>query len=436
MKKQILILSFIVLLGGAGAWNFLKAPVDTQPPPVTSVPQTVPVHTPEASSSDEPVAAPSASAHVPNSSENPSAAEAMPAGDAPIVYIDEKPYPLRTYKPLVLPNDPSADQWWVTQTGLDKAWDIPRGSGETVLAIIDTGFGLKHEEFANRWHTNSGESGITATEDPSSLNCTGRSLPISAACNLIDDNGDSVVDNETGTAIYENPSRLNCTDQGKLLDKSCNRVDDEGNGFVDDTTGWDFINYDNSVQAGELNPTGSGTTHGTLVAGVAAATGNNAKGIAGVDWGTKIMPLQALDDDSYGDTRSVGRAINYAVKQGVDVISLSLGSDSPDPYVETAVQAATAAGILVLAASGNDGCDCISYPARYSEVIAVGALNTSSLPASFSSFGAGLDILAPGTSITTSTWSNTNPTSAYASGVSGTSFATPLAAGLATRLLS
>lgn len=352
------------------------------------------------------------------------------------VIINNKEYPLRTYSMLLTPNDPYASQWTETNAKLTQAWDTPRGARETVLAVIDTGFSLNHEEFAGRWYINPGESGVAVSELPSALNCSDRALPLTASCNLIDDDYDGTVDNETGAVTYQNPSRLNCTAQSRALDKSCNQIDDDANGHIDDVSGWDFINNDNLAQAGELNPSGSGTQHGTMVAGVAAATGNNAKGIAGVDWGTKILPIQALDDDSYGDTLSVGRAIYYAISQNVDVISISLGSVYPDPYVQEAVQAAIAEGIVVVAASGNDGCDCMVYPANYPEVLAVGALNTLSQRASFSSYGQNLDILAPGTSVTSSTWTAINPTSAYASGLNGTSFATPMVGGLLTRMLS
>lgn len=350
--------------------------------------------------------------------------------------INNKSYPIQRYQTLMAVNDPYAGQWWESNAKLPAMWDIPRGNHETILAVIDTGVALQHEEFSNRWYTNQGESGATNSEAPSSLNCTDRSLPLSASCNLIDDDFDNIVDNETGGATYQNPSRLNCTDQGKPLDKSCNRLDDEGNGYVDDIHGWDFIDYDNLPQAGELNPNGSGTTHGTLVAGMAAASGNNGKGIAGVDWGTKILPVQALDDDGYGDSWSVHRAILYAVSQGADVINLSLGSTQPDSLVREAVRSALAAGVTVVAASGNDGCDCMVYPAHYPEVVAVGALGSNSLRASFSSYGQDLDVMAPGAQLTSSTWNKANPTSAYASNANGTSFAAPIVSGLMTRLLS
>lgn len=347
-----------------------------------------------------------------------------------------KTYPLLEYKTMAIPNDPNANQWWVGNSNLDDAWDIPRGANETVLAIIDTGFALGHEEFAGRWYQHPGETGAAASENPSSLNCTDRTLALSASCNLIDDDFDGVIDNETGAAAYENPSRLNCTAQSRPLTKDCNRTDDDGNGLVDDTSGWDFINNDNSPQAGELNSNGDGTDHGTLVAGIAAATGGNGTGIAGADWGTKILPIQAMDDDGYGDTLSVGRSILYAVDRGADVISISLGTAASDQFVLETIEEAIEAGVTVVAAAGNDGCDCMVYPARYPEVIGVGALDTSNSYAGFSSYGTSLDILAPGTSMTSPTFTAANQTSAYASGINGTSFATPLTAGLLTTLLS
>lgn len=364
----------------------------------------------------------------------PIASESHPS--TPTAVINGTEYPLRLYKPVETPNDPLAGQWGAVQAQLPQAWEIPRGNNSTLLAVIDTGFALQHEEFAGRWHSNDGETGAASSEAASLLNCADRSLALDANCNLVDDNHDGTVDNETGAVSYQNPSQLNCTDRSSALAKSCNRIDDDANGLVDDVSGWDFINGDPSPQAGQLHPSGTGTTHGTKVAGLAAATGNNNVGIAGVDWGTTILPIQALDDDSYGDTRSVGNAINYAVAEGADVISISLGTTLPDAYVEQAVRAATAAGVVVVAAAGNDGCDCMVYPANYPETIAVGALDASNQRASFSSYGRNLDVLAPGSNMTSATWNSTNQSSLYVSGIGGTSFATPMVSGMITRLLS
>ena len=352
------------------------------------------------------------------------------------IAIDNKTYPVQTYQALSLPNDPLADQSWVTNSNLSNAWAIVPGSYQTTLAVIDTGFALNHEEFQNRWYQNSGEVGPVTTEAPSKLNCTARGLALDYSCNLVDDTVDGVVDNESGAAPYENKSQLNCTARSLPLDKSCNRIDDDGNSYVDDVTGWDMVNQDNSPQAGELSPAGTGTVHGTMVSGVAAASGNNGKGIAGANWNTKILPIQALDDDSYGDTYTVGKAIYYAINRNVDVINVSLGSSADDPYVRQAVEAATAAGILVVASSGNDGCDCVAYPAHYPEVLAVGATDETNTIAGFSSYGTSVDMVAPGTNFTVPSWSQSNPTARYVTGVSGTSFSSPLVAGLAASLKS
>jgi hypothetical protein len=340
-----------------------------------------------------------------------------------------KTFPLRTYKTLGA-NDPNATQWWTTSTGLNSAWDIGPGTNQTVVAIIDTGFSLQHEEFQNRWAINSGEQGDTTSEAPSKYNCTDRQLLRNQSCNRIDDNYDGVVDNESGATTAENPSQLNCTQQGVPISKSCNLLDDDSNDYIDDVTGWDFANYDQSVEAGQTNPDGSGTTHGTQVAGVLAATGNNSKGIAGVNWTTKVLPLQVLNDDSYGNTLTVARAIFYAADRGVDVINISLGSDSEDPYLRQAIQYAIDKDIVVVAASGNDGCDCISYPARYPEVFSIGAQQPNGSASSFSSYGISLDVMAPGENITSTTWTKYQPTNSYSSGIAGTSFAAPYISGL------
>jgi hypothetical protein len=349
---------------------------------------------------------------------------------------DGTSYPLRQYTTASIPNDPQANQSWVASANLSSAWDIPRGNAPTLLAIIDTGFALKHQEFNGRWYTNPGEVGPTTVEAPSRLNCTDRHLPLNKSCNLIDDNGDGIIDNESGPTNYQKPSQLNCTDRHLPLNKSCNLIDNDGNGLVNDVHGYDFADNNSSVQTGEVNPYGAGTHHGSYTTGVAAATGNNGVGIAGVDWGTTILPIQALDDNGSGNTAGVANAINYAVARHANVISLSLGSSSDDPLVHKAIDSAIAAGIAVVAAAGNDGCDCMLYPANYPEVISVGAADANGNPASFSSYGSNLKLLAPGVNLYTTDWQPGNQTSAYASGISGTSLATPIVAGLLTRLLS
>lgn len=410
-----------------------RLPVPEPTPPTAPQQAAPPSYLPPARSTTQPPARKA----IPKNSEAPTAHASRPIAATPapddeeaIIAIDGKRYPRRVYHALALPNDPYASQWWTSASGLEAAWNYAPGSTPTSVAVIDTGFALAHEEFTNRWLTNSGESGTTSTEAPSDLNCTDQSLPLDQSCNNIDDDYDGVVDNESGATSQQNPSDLNCTDQSLALDKSCNNIDDDGNGFLDDTRGWDFANFDASVQAGEVNPAGAGTTHGTMVGGILAATANNGRGIAGVNWTTKILPLQALDDDSYGDTLTVARAIYYAADRDVDVISISLGASAEDPYLREAIAYALEQGSVVVAATGNDGCNCVNYPANYPEVVAVGAMAPDGGAASFSNYGTALDIMAPGENMIAPTWRSSAPTNSYASGVNGTSFSTPYVSGL------
>jgi subtilisin family serine protease len=170
-----------------------------------------------------------------------------------------------------------------------------------------------------------------------------------------------------------------------------------------------------------------------MVAGIAAANANNTVGTAGIDWSTKILPLQAIDDDGYGDSLTVGNAIVYAANQGADVINISLGSSEPDTYILAAVEYAYSKGSIVVAASGNDGCNCMIYPARYDVALSVGALDESGNRASFSSYGSTLDVMAPGTTITSSSYTSEYPTNSYGVG-SGTSYAAPVISGLLTKI--
>jgi subtilisin family serine protease len=389
-------------------------------------------------SSDEPMSAAEPGAATPNhnsesqerATETYEASRADKRNGDKILTADGQSFPLRRYRTQQATNDPYSNQWWESAIDISAAWQRSAGERQTVLVIIDTGFSMSHEEFSNRFYQNPAESGPTSQENPSILNCSDRGLALDRSCNLIDDDGDGIVDNESGTTNRENPSILNCSDRGLALDRSCNLIDDSGNGLIDDVTGYDFVSFHPSVAAGKQNPSGSGTTHGTIVAGIAAATGNNGVGIAGVDWHTRILPIQAINDDGYGDSLSVGRAIRYAASQGADVINLSLGTDQPDPYIRLAIRDALQAGSMVVAASGNDGCECMIYPAMYPETIAVGALNQSSERASFSSWGDALDVLAPGVSLVAPTWQVSN-NAAYAT-ASGTSLAAPVVSGLLT----
>ena len=200
----------------------------------------------------------------------------------------------------------------------------------------------------------------------------------------------------------------------------------------DTANAYDFVNNDTSPMAGTTNPNGQYLSHGTLTSGLVGASTNNGLGVSSIGWNLTVLPLQALDDDGFGDTASIISAINWAVSKGAKVISLSLGSDTQDALLEQAISSAVSSNVVVVAASGNDGCDCMLYPANYPSVISVGASNSSDNKSSFSSYGDNLDVVAPGEGTIRTTYINSgNYTSLYTTSASGTSISTPIVSGLA-----
>ena len=204
-------------------------------------------------------------------------------------------------------------------------------------------------------------------------------------------------------------------------------VDNDADGYIGNWRGWDFVHNLPDPAAGRDNPTASSATHGTMTAGLAGLVNNEAK----------ILPLQALDDNGTGYTDEIAAAVRYAADHGAKVISLSLGSNSDDPYLHDQIDYAISKGTVIVAAAGNSGCDCLLYPAAYQGVVAVGASTASDNRASFSSYGSNLDVLAPGTAgdVCSSYYPGTVDTSQYSCGFSGTSFAAPIVAGLAALLI-
>lgn len=382
------IVSGIVLFSGSPAPTIIAPPTDGKTAPVTSTVQRV--NTPTSSNSVVSVA------------NNPrrDGQHLAPNPKRQIEEIqNEVPYYL-----LSTVNDPYFDSNWANATVQTKrAWDLTTGSSSTKVAVIDTGYAMDHQDLSAVWATNAGESGQT----------------------------------ELGQTCWT----------GVAADKSSNSCDDDDNGYVDDWRGYDFWSDDNSPQAGEENPDGDGTTHGSMVAGVIAATANNNLGGAGVNQQTKILPLQVFSDDSEAYTSSLVAAIYYAAQQDVDVINLSLGTSQYDSVLLDAIQAARASGVMVVAASGNcalnDEPFCnpleapgrMTYPALYPSVLAVGATTSNGVRASYSSYGPLLDIVAPGSNIGPLPFFIQGSDSIYAN-ASGTSFASPLVAGIATLLIA
>jgi thermitase len=188
-------------------------------------------------------------------------------------------------------------------------------------------------------------------------------------------------------------------------------------------SGYDFVNDDSEPQ--------DDYGHGTHVAGIAAARTNNNTGVAGLSWQAKIMPVKALNSYGSGGYEDVASGIIYAANNGADIINLSLGGAVPSSVLEDAVEYAHALGCVVVAAAGNNNSQ-VDYPAKYPEVIAVAATDSSDQRASFSNYGPQLDVAAPGVSIYSTYWWNG---STYG-WMSGTSQASPHVAGLAALIWS
>ncbi len=175
-----------------------------------------------------------------------------------------------------------------------------------------------------------------------------------------------------------------------------------------------------------------GNGHGTHVAGIIAAR-RNGEGFAGVAPRCRLLVAKVLRNQGGGIHRWIADAIDWAVEQKADIISMSLGSSQDSPELFAAVHRALAAGRILVCAAGNDGSlftNAIGYPGRYGSVITVAAHDRNGNPAGFSSRGGEIDVMAPGERIW-STWKD----GGYAE-LSGTSMATPFVAGLAALILA
>lgn len=169
--------------------------------------------------------------------------------------------------------------------------------------------------------------------------------------------------------------------------------------------------------------------HGTHCSGIVAAI-NNSVGVVGVAPQAKILPIKVLDSEGSGDFDAIVTGIEWAIDNGADIISMSLGASSGFPAIRNALLGSKAANIPVFCAAGNSGVTpAVDFPARYPTAIAIGSINQQLQRSNFSNTGKGLDFMAPGSGIL-----STVP-DGYAV-FSGTSMATPFAAGLAALVLS
>jgi len=268
--------------------------------------------------------------------------------------------------------DPNFDQQWgMKDIEVKKAWQKTRGSKDIVVAVLDTGVDYTHEDLQPNMWRNPGETGK-------------------------DENG---------------------------KDKATNGKDDDGNGFIDDVVGWDFVSDDNkpfdlTLSMFEIILGGGNPGHGTHCAGNVGARGDNGKGIAGVAPNVKIMALRFLSEKGQGKTSGALKSLEYAIKNGAQILSNSWGSEGEDSKEDKDNQAlkemirfAEEKGVLFVAAAGNgrggngysnDNDSKPAYPASYDMdiIISVAALDSEGKLGKFSNWGnSTVDIGAPGVKV-------------------------------------
>ena len=221
-------------------------------------------------------------------------------------------------------------------------------------------------------------------------------------------------------------------------DESINGLDDDGNGFIDDVRGWDFNNNDN-------NPTDD-HHHGTHVAGIISAVGDNNIGIYSVSPASRIMPLKAGSQTGKFSTTSLSNSIQYAVSNQADIINLSLGGvlsgNKDDSVLKQHIQSALDNNVVVVAAAGNIQANLDNtyfIPAVYPGLIVVSALgNNGQFESNYSNYGSQITVAAPGGNYNSLNFQeailSTLPVSLYTNqyGASvGTSMAAPIVSGIA-----
>jgi len=201
-----------------------------------------------------------------------------------------------------------------------------------------------------------------------------------------------------------------------------NGVDDDDNGFVDDFYGYDFANQDSDPMDDQL--------HGTHVAGIIGAMGNNRIGVSGVCWQVTLMAIKAFDDHGNASSSDVIDAIHYAMANGAQIINASWGQKEKSLALQEAIQEAHDAGLVIIASAGNDHSGTLQYPAAYSNVVAVASTGNRDQPSTFSNFGTFVSLAAPGELVL-----STVPNAGY-DVLSGTSMSAPQVTGAAALVLA
>ncbi|MEO0224128.1 MAG: S8 family serine peptidase [candidate division WOR-3 bacterium] len=291
------------------------------------------------------------------------------------------------YKMDIVPNDPLiSNQWHLPKIQAFNAWDITKADN-IVVAAIDGGVAWDHPDLGGIIWNNLGEDA--------------------------NGNGKTLIFN--GSTWQFDPGDLN-------------NADNDGNGFIDDLIGWDFYGNDNNPKPNPCNATYD--DHGTHVSGIMAAWTNNNVGVAGEAWNAKAMALQT------GACGYIYNAINgtyYAANKGAHITNHSYGGPNYNNSARNALLYARSMGANNYAAAGNEGADVGSsprYPCCYNDAtICVAATNQNDQKPSWSNYGSCVDVSAPGDPVYSTAWNSTSNSFIYAA-YSGTSMASPSAAGV------
>jgi len=190
-----------------------------------------------------------------------------------------------------------------------------------------------------------------------------------------------------------------------------NDFDDDGNGYIDDINGWNFVenNNDPRVSVFDKNMDKEAVSHGTIIAGIIGAVGNNQKAGTGLNWEVSIMPIRAISSDGTGNYSDIARAINYAVENGAKIINLSFVGNEADVGLKEVLRKAYDRGVFIVTAAGNTGFKTgvqsqITYPSCYDQgesswIMSVSSVDNKDNMSYFSNRGPCVDILAPGENI-------------------------------------
>ncbi|MEN8108487.1 MAG: S8 family serine peptidase [Pseudomonadota bacterium] len=385
------------------------------------------------------------------------------------LYIEDDDPSAKSCDPLVDVCDSAdvVDQWGLFRVGAEDAWNVTTGSDSVVIAVIDSGVDLDHDDLAgNIWN------------NPAEM------------ANGIDDDGNGFIDDLHGADFAgDNVGDLFTDD---VSSQDANPDIPMGGTWINDPLAYPWgIRFDGDPAVGDAVDNNldlfadQGVFHGTFVAAIAAAMTDNInpesgefEGMAGACWNCKIMPVRMINAEGNGYGSDAAAAIYYATDMGADIINLSWGFDLDSldatgqaevAIISDAVNHAVAQGVIVVASAGNSGGPALRFPASMANTIAVGSSNWLDRRSEFSTIAApgevpdngvdddgngqiddALDVVAPGELI----WSG-SVYSAYDSLLSqllgdpaiepgldaygnsnGTSFSAPLAAGYVGLLLS